>query len=502
MSRRWKVTSAIALLVLFSGRLSAQAPAPLAITIAPNWASIVRVSITKITLQAVANPPLRRGSPIHYAAWESMRALHARDARMAFWYPYPRLAVAELAAPSEGQTSWDFSLMDLLIEDFIRAANGRSVFTISTIPQWMFATDAPVEIPADPNEAVWNYEQRSRLRDESLQEVASYYERVARWYFRGGFRDELGVEHASGHHYKAGYWEVLNEPEFEHSLSPEYYTRIYDAVVGRVHRVSPRLQFVGMSLAEPEKGASFFDYFLDHSHHARGIPLDAISYHFYAHGQTGETDGAQAASFFAQADNFLQTVDKIEEIRARLSPQTQTQINETGCIAANDLSKTADSMSGKGISPAYWNLCGAMFAYLFGNLSARGIDLVGASQLLGYPSQFPSVSLVDWNTGAPNARYFALQLLIGNFSAGDRLCDRPVSTPEVFSQAFRHRGVRELLLINKTLDRETVVVAGSKGGLEQHVDMAFSGIARSRLSSDTVLLGPASVMVIQFNSRH
>lgn len=36
---------------------------------------------------------------------------------------------------------------------------------------------------------------------------------------------------------------------------------------------------------------------------------------------------------------------------------------------------------------------------------------MGMSQLMGYPGQFPSVSLVDWTTGKPNARIHILNLL-------------------------------------------------------------------------------------------
>ena len=47
----------------------------------------------------------------------------------------------------------------------------------------------------------------------------------------------------------------------------------------------------------------------------------------------------------------------------------------------------------------------ANFADLCIELTRSDIDVAGESQLVGYPTQFPSVSLVDWNMGQPNARY-------------------------------------------------------------------------------------------------
>ena len=47
-----------------------------------------------------------------------------------------------------------------------------------------------------------------------------------------------------------------------------------------------------------------------------------------------------------------------------------------------------------------------------------GIDVAGESQLVGYPSQFPDVSMMNWENGNPNARYWILKLLKDNFGPG------------------------------------------------------------------------------------
>ena len=76
------------------------------------------------------------------------------------------------------------------------------------------------------------------MRDSSLKELTDYYVRLMSWYTKGGFTDELGKFHQSGYNYKFQYWEVLNEPDLEHNISPEYYTKIYDAIVLALKEVS------------------------------------------------------------------------------------------------------------------------------------------------------------------------------------------------------------------------------------------------------------------------
>jgi hypothetical protein len=94
----------------------------------------------------------------------------------------------------------------------------------------------------------------------------------------------------------------------------------------------------------------------------------------------------------------------------------------------------------------YWNAAAAMFAYAFGNVAVLGLDVLGESQLVGYPQvrrqsllsalrnvnsltlqlgslppQFPSVAMLNWTTGAGTARYWVLDLLLQQTTKGDAL---------------------------------------------------------------------------------
>ena len=465
-----------------------------------DWDKVVGVSKTTPTLQVVVMPPLRRGSKIHDRLFQSLHDLGANYVRYVPWLPYPKLAVAELDPPKDGQTSWDFSLIDPMMEDFMNAMAGHSVvINFSTIPQWMFKTDKPVPYPADPDGLTWKYEQGKELRDPSRKELADYYARIASWYTQGGFTDEFGKRHESGHHYKIDYWEVFNEVDDEHSMTPQDYTASYDAIVAAVHRVTPQTKFVALALDSAESHMDFLEQFLDAHHHQPGIPLDMISYHFYAKPTQNEPPEVQQYTFFNQADRFLAVVRWAESIRQRLSPHTQSDLDELGSQSGTDGTGAPAGYVAPPIPNSYWNLSGAMYAYLFGELAKLGVEVVGESQYLGFPTQWPSVSMVNWDTGQPNARFWVLKLLRTNFGPGDKLIATRPSTPSVYGLGFVTReGKRKVLLVNKRTWAVVVSVTGASGGRLEVVDQqtAFDPPAASQLGSDEISLGGLAVAVV------
>jgi hypothetical protein len=315
----------------------------------------------------------------------------------------------------------------------------------STMPSWLFKTDKPVTYPADPDQPVWNYTQGTELRDTTGKEMADYYERLVNWYANGGFTDENGVRHESGYHYKFPVWEVLNEVDSEHSMTPENYTKRYDVIVEAIHRVSPETKFMGLAISSPNDYPEFFEYFLNPANHKPDIPLDYISYHFYASPTRSQTLADWQYTFFDQASGFLSTVRYIENIRKRLSPATKTDLDELGVILPTD-NTAADKVP----PPAgYYNLAGSLYAYLFIQLSRLQIDIIGESQLVGYPTQYPSVSMMDWTTNKPNPRFWVLKLIKDNFHPGDTLVNTDLNSPDVAAQAYITPSGHKLLLANK-----------------------------------------------------
>lgn len=183
----------------------------------------------------------------------------------------------------------------------------------------------------------------------------------------------------------------------------------------------------------------------------------------------------------------------IEAIRQRLSPATKTTVNEIGSILAGD-------PNGKPPFPdSYWNLSGACYAYVFGQLATLGIDIVGESQLVGYPTQFPSVSMVDWSTGAPNARFRVLELLKDNFGPGDRIVKTSSGSSAVYAfGTISPKGERKLLLVNKR-DREIGLTLTGRASEIDYVDQTTKGGApgRQAVSADKLTLRGLSVAVVR-----
>jgi hypothetical protein len=427
-----------------------------------DWDKTVMVSKSTPTLQVVTNPMLNPGAPIHDGSFAALKALGADYVRYVPWLPYPKIAVAELDPPTKDKTSWDFTYIDPVTKDFLAATEGHStIINFSTIPAWMFKTDQPVKYPEDPNQVFWHYTQGTELRDPTGKELGDYFGRLVSWYTKGGFTDENGKKHESGYHYTFPYWEVLNEVESEHSTTPEDYTKRYDYIVEGIRKVSPDTKFMGLALAAPGDNPKYFEYFLNPKNHKPGIPLDYISFHFYASPALDENLDGWQHTFFNQARGFLAVTRYILAIRDRLSPQTKIDTDELGVILPTD-NTPADKNPLPG---AYWNAAGALYGYLFIELAKQGVDVIGESQLVGYPTQYPSVSMIDYNNGKPNARYWVLKLLKDNFHPGDKMVaekeGKEGDPSDVTVQGFITPQGKKVLLVNRT-NKERIVTLSAE----------------------------------------
>ena len=455
-----------------SGLATKAMASPPVARVSVDWHAIARASRTQISLQVVANPLLRRGSAIHQQAFAQLRALGADHVRYVPWYPYPRLGVAELAPPTPGASAWDFTCLDPLVVDFMRATSGHApVLNFSTTPAWMWRTSQPVPVPAHPDAIDFGYAQGTELA-VAPSEMAAYYRRVVEWYTRGGFTDELGRRRDSPHHFSFDYWEVLNEIDAEHQLSPQLYTELYDEIVSQVRRISPQTEFVGLALSSSStRTVDYVRYFLDRHNHRPGVPVDWISYHFYAIPSI-DTIAGWGPTSFPRVDAFLATVDQLAAIRAQLAPLTRTAVNEMGTV----LRRAAVQPHPGAIPSAYWNFSAAIYAYAVAELALRGVELVGASQLIGNPGQYPSSTMLDWATGRPNARFRVLALLLEHLRPGAALCRSRVSPAPVYSLGFRTpEGEREVLLVNKGHRQLDIRLRGLRGAAIEVVDTPSAG---------------------------
>jgi hypothetical protein len=466
-----------------------------------DWSKTVMESKTTPTLQVVVNPEVLRGSKLHDGTFAALKLLGADYVRYVPWLPYPRQAVAELAPATKDKTSWDFQYIDPTLEDFMKATEGHSVvMNFSTMPAWLWKTDKPVTYPDDPNQVYWNYTQGTELVDPSMKQAADYYARLLSWYEKGGFTDENGKRHESSHHYKFAYWEVLNEIDFEHHWTPEAYTKFYDAVSAAMLKVDPDIKFMAVSSAAPRMHGQMYEYFLNPANHVQGAHLDFLTYHFYATPPAGEPFSTMQYTFFDQADGFLAAARYIEQIKHRLSPNMKTDLNELGVILPED--DKGNRIPGYKFKPepdGYWNLAGAMYAYLYVEAAKMGIDVVGESQLVGYPTQYPSVSMMNYNNAKPNARFWVLKLLKDNFGAGDRLIETSERSRDVVVQAFGTTKGKRLLVLNKRgVAKEITLPEGTTATSMSYVAPSTldNAPATKQVQGSKILLEPFEVAVV------
>jgi len=493
----------VALLVVVIGlwTLSAASAEGGPIKVALDWNKVIATSKSNIAIQDCPEPPLYRGQPIHDKIYKALHDLDADYSRIQPWFPYPKLAVAELKPPDQTKTHWDFNLMDSLVEDFMTATAGHPVvFQAGTVPSWMLTSPSPNHYPEDPQVIDWTYSRDGKVNASSAALLADYQARMASWYIKGGFEDELGVWHASGHAYKFDYWEPMNEED--QRFSPEDLTKLYDASVASVRKIAPDMKFMGPTLSNTVDLPQFVAYFFDPKNHQPGIPIDIVSYHFYAVTESDETPEIMQRTMFRQANQILTTVGYIEAFRKRFLPQAKTDITELGSILMP--AEAADPHPP--IPASYWSLSGSVWAYIYGHLAAKGIDILTAAELIDYPGQFAGTTLVNWETGEPNARYWVIKLLHDNFGPGDKLIPpnkvdeimQPDPAVQIYVQGFiTPQGLRKVLLVNKRDRALDVSIAGAAGGEEQHVDQSTTTLPIAhKLTDDTFHLPPSAVAVL------
>ena len=78
--------------------------------------------------------------------------------------------------------------------------------------------------------------------------------------------------------------------------------------------------------------------------------------------------------------------------------------------------------------------------------------MIGESQLVGFPSQYPDVTMINYKNNKPNARFWVLKLIKDNMEAGDKLVQTGVDGDYwggLLAQGFITSSGKKVLIINK-----------------------------------------------------
>ena len=109
---------------------SGTATGSVAATVSVDWSTVKKVASTAATVEVDVMPFLGRtheGGPFS-GYMEALANLGAEFVRFSPWFPYPRVAVTELApsdcTASKPATNWNSTLFDGVIRDFMSAVCG------------------------------------------------------------------------------------------------------------------------------------------------------------------------------------------------------------------------------------------------------------------------------------------------------------------------------------------------------------------------------------------
>jgi hypothetical protein len=129
-----------------------------------------------------------------------------------------------------------------------------------------------------------------------------------------------------------------------------------------------------------------------------------------------------------------------------------------------------------------------------------GYKLVGLDQLVAgpFPDNFPSVAMLDWTTGQPNAKYYAVQMLATLGTGKKKLYRTELSGPSatagsrLYGLGLETGGERKLLLVSKTEQPQLVAVGGA-GTTSTTVALVLDGTVDGKtLSTEPGFLPPVA----------
>ena len=302
--------------------------------------------------------------------------------------------------------------------------------------------------------------------------------------------------------------EVKNYLEIEQKAI-EQYIEVHDNVINavRMNNIDPenKIKYIGLAMCygcnsgwTDNQIYEWTQFFLNKSNHLfQDIPTEYVSYHYYATIPHWDRNNVSAwKQVFDGLDHFVNnvTVNIIKVVNKHSNPNHKTGIfiDEWG-IELNPHN------SGEIPLPIYYNLaavfylCGLVEFMKVNSKYNGSIIAVHNSAFVGFSNiteeQYPlspggfiahgiDLTMVDWNTGIGNAKYWAHKMFIEHIGLKSALLKTECDNNEVlYAQGFVNNDLNEgnkmILLMNKDMYNISVYLNGdgmNNGGTVYFVD--------------------------------
>lgn len=365
--------------------------------------------------------------------------------------------IVEPYPPTDAGCQWDFSELDKKLADELAVCDRDTfVYNIRTCPPWML--DKSASAPLFPGTS-------GVVKDKSYQQLADFCARVVAWYNKGGFADELGVFHRSGHYYGIRYWELLNEQDAGESAiyiqDGAEYARAFDAISRAIRAVDPLARCGGpaQSCVPTERhDLTYLEQFMAHVQE----PVDFLSLHFYSD-QSGllTPAGAQrlpdAKASMQAEQHYFSAIDDIGDYLAAAMQLAArygglpVMLSETNvCLDEyfdEPLPSGAFSQGSYGV---------AWFGSLYAHAARAGIEVVQQYQFYSPAGRSThlknSLSYIDNQSGQPHMTYHLACALQRWFPAdGVILAADSCPEAELLAVMYPAQQCIRLLAVNKAV---------------------------------------------------
>ena len=196
-----------------------------------------------------------------------------------------RLQPVSQGVPQKADQTWDFTMLNAILDPVISVADKSPELQLATAPAWMDDSGGS-------------------LLSSHFSDFAAYSANMVSYYnTTTGFRDTNGVNHVHPSLTPITYWGIFNEPNFN-NVDPTQYTLIYNMTVPAMQAIDPTIKFAAVELGDYDGLAqTYLPAFVG----GVSAHVDVLATHFYSTCNQSDSD----SKLFSTIPGFVSEVKTI-----------------------------------------------------------------------------------------------------------------------------------------------------------------------------------------------